>query len=158
MSEVTCSSSQLKLKCQSVLQKQPETTAKLCVFFPRASGFWIRTRRSQWSVLGSASTRWIGNMDPGRGKCESNSGMIWSGSGLRHGPFGTSGGSTILIGAAGAPMGNWPLCSEVCSLLVLVNSEAVTVVPSVSRGGLAVIQWNRRLNQWCWFDCRLVGR
>ena len=67
----------------------------------------------------------------GRGKFETKSGKRGSGSGLRHGPFGTSRSSTILIGAAGAPMGNWPVTSKVCSLRVLVTSGAVTVVPTV---------------------------
>ena len=70
-------------------------------------------------------------MEPGRGKGETNSGTRGSGSGLRHGPFGTSGSGTILIGAAGAPIGNWPLTSEVCSSIVLVTSGAVTRVPTV---------------------------
>ena len=74
-------------------------------------------------------------MEPGRGKGETNSGTIGSGSGLRHDPFGTSVSGTILIGAAGAPMGNlahqW-VTSEVCSLILLVTSGAVTVVPTVS--------------------------
>ena len=65
---------------------------------------------------------------------ETNSGTRVSGSGLRHGPFGTSGSGTILIGAAGAPMGKlahqW-VTSEVCSSKVLVTSGAVTVVPTV---------------------------
>ena len=60
--------------------------------------------------------------------------MRGSGSGLRHGPIGTSGSSTNLIGAAGAPMGNlahrW-VTSEVCSSIVLVTSGVVTVVPTV---------------------------
>ena len=78
-----------------------------------------------------------------------------SGSGLRQGPFGTSGSGTILIGAAGAPIGNlahrWaivlvtsgavivvptvlgavPLEQCPCSLIVLVTSGAVTVVPTL---------------------------
>ena len=73
-------------------------------------------------------------MEPGRGKGETNSGTRGSGSGLRHGPFGTSGSGIILIGAAGAPMGNlahrW-VTFEVCSSIVLVTSGAVTVVPTV---------------------------
>ena len=60
-----------------------------------------------------------------------NSGTRGSGSGLRHDPFGTSGSGTILIGAAGAPIGNCPVTSEVCSLLVPVISGVVTVVPTV---------------------------
>ena len=68
-------------------------------------------------------------MEPGRGKGETNSGTRGSGSGLRHGPFGTSGSGTILVGAAGAPIGNWPVTSEVCSSIVFVTSGAVTVVP-----------------------------
>ena len=70
-------------------------------------------------------------MEPDRGKGETNSGTKRSGSGLRHDPFGTSGSDTILIGAAGAPVGNWPVTSEVCSSIVLVTSGAVTVVPTV---------------------------
>ena len=46
-------------------------------------------------------------MEPDRGKGKTNSGTIGSGSGLRHGPFGTSGSGTILFGAAGAPMGDF---------------------------------------------------
>ena len=73
-------------------------------------------------------------MESGKGKGETNSGTRGSGSGLRHGPFGTSGSGTILIGAAGAPMGNlahrW-VTSEVYSSIVLVTSGAVTVVPTV---------------------------
>ena len=68
-------------------------------------------------------------MEPGRGKSETNSGTRGSGSGLRRGPFGTSGSGTILIGAAGAPMGNWPMTSGVYSSIV--TSGAVTVVPIV---------------------------
>ena len=70
-------------------------------------------------------------MEPGRGKGETNSGTRGCGSGLRHGPFGTSGCGTILIGAACAPMGNWLVTSEVCSSIVLVISGAVTVVQTV---------------------------
>ena len=66
-------------------------------------------------------------MEPGRGKCETNSGR-------RDGLIGTSGSGTILIGAAGAPMGNladrW-VTSEVCSSIVLVTSGAVTVISTV---------------------------
>ena len=114
-----------------VLQELPETTVKLCGFSPRAFGFCIRIRRGRSSVLRSASTRlWSGEIEPGRGKGEKNSGTRESGSGLRHGPFGTSGSGVILIGAAGAPMGKmahrW-VTSEVCSLRVLVTSGAVTV-------------------------------
>ena len=61
-------------------------------------------------------------MEPGRGKGEMNSGTRRSGYGLRHAPFGTSGSGTILIGAAGAPIGNWPVISEVFSLLEPVIS------------------------------------
>ena len=65
---------------------------------------------------------------------ETNSGTRGSGSGLRHGPFGTSVSGTILIGAAGAPIGNlahrW-VTSEVCSSIVFVTSGAITVVPTV---------------------------
>ena len=68
-------------------------------------------------------------MEPGREKGETNSGTSRSGSGLRHGPFVTSGSGTILTGAAGAPIGN--LTSEVCSSILLVTSGAVTVVPTV---------------------------
>ena len=70
-------------------------------------------------------------MEPGRGKGSASSGTRGSGSGLRHGPFSTSGSGTILIGAAGAPIGNWPVTSEACSSIVLVASGAVTVVPTV---------------------------
>ena len=59
-----------------------------------------------------------------------NSGTRGSGSGLRHGSLGISGNDTILIGAAGVPIGNLPVTSVVWSLLVLITSEAVTVVPS----------------------------
>ena len=118
-----------------VLQELPETTAKLCGFSRRAFDFRIRTRGGRSSVNRSASTRlWSGEKEPGRGKDDTNSGTRGSGSGLRHGPFGTSGSATILIGAGGAPMGNlahrW-LTSEVCSLIVLVTSGAVTVIPTV---------------------------
>ena len=65
-------------------------------------------------------------MEPGRGKGETNSGLRGSGSGLRHGPIGTSGSGTILIGVADAPIGNWPVTSEVCSSIVLV-----TLLPTV---------------------------
>ena len=61
-------------------------------------------------------------MEPGRGKGETKSCTRGSGSGLRHGPIGTSGSGTILIGAADAPIGNWPLTSEVCSSIVLATS------------------------------------
>ena len=70
-------------------------------------------------------------MEPGTGKGEKNSGTRGSGSGIRHGPFGTSGSITIQIGAAGAPMGNWPLTSEVRSFIVPVTSGAVTAVQTV---------------------------
>ena len=73
-------------------------------------------------------------MEPGRGKGETNSRTRGSGTGLRPGPFGTSGSGTVLIGAAGAPMGNlahrW-VTSEVCSSIGLVTSGGVTVVPTV---------------------------
>ena len=118
-----------------VLQELPETTAKLCGFSLRAFRFCIRTRGGRSSVLRSASTRlWSGEMEPDRGKCETNSGTRGRGSDLRHGPFGTSGSGIILICAAGAPIGKlvhrW-LTSEVCSSKVLVPSGAVTVVPTV---------------------------
>ena len=58
--------------------------------------------------------------------------MTRRGSGLRHSSFGTSGSGTIVIGAAEAPMGNCSVTSEVGSLLVLVTSVAVTVVPTVT--------------------------
>ena len=70
-------------------------------------------------------------MEPGRRKGEMNSAIRGRGSGLRYGPFGTSESSTILIGTAGAPMGNWPVTSEVCSSIALVTSGAVTVIPTV---------------------------
>ena len=73
-------------------------------------------------------------MKPGRGKGETNSGTRGSGSGLINDPFGTSGSGTILIGAAGAPMGNLKhrlVTSDVCSSIVFVTSGAVTVVPTV---------------------------
>ena len=77
----------------------------------------------------------MGEMEPGRAKGETNSGTRGTGSGLRHGPFGTSVRGTILIGAAGTPMGNlahrWGT-SEVCSSIVLVTSGAVTVLPTVT--------------------------
>ena len=60
-----------------------------------------------------------------------NSGTRGSESGLRHGPFSISGSGTILIGEAGAPIGKWPVTFEVCSLIVLLTSEAITVVPTV---------------------------
>ena len=46
-----------------------------------------------------------------------------SGSGFRHGLFGTSGSGFILIGAPGAPMSNWPVTSEVlhCQYLSLLD-------------------------------------
>ena len=44
---------------------------------------------------------------------------------------GTSRSVTILIGKAGAPMGNWPATFEVCFLSVLVILEAVPKVPAV---------------------------
>ena len=61
-----------------------------------------------------------------------NSGKRESESGLRHGPFGISRSGTILTGAAGAPIGNWAVTFEVCSLLVLVSSRSITVVPTIS--------------------------
>ena len=61
-------------------------------------------------------------MEPGRGKGETNSGTRGSGSGLRHGPIGTWGSGTILIDAADAPIGNWPVTSEVSSSIVFVTS------------------------------------
>ena len=61
-----------------------------------------------------------------------NSGTRGSESGLRHCPFGISGSDTILIGAAGAPISNWPVTFEVCSMIVLVTSAAITVVPTLS--------------------------
>ena len=67
-------------------------------------------------------------MEPDRGKSETNPSMRGSESGLRRGPFGISG--TIVIGAAGAPIGNWPLIFEVCSLIVVVTSGGITVVPT----------------------------
>ena len=138
-----------------------ETTAKIYHFFPRASGFCIRTRGSRCSVLRSASTRWSGEVETGRGKGEMNSGTRGSEFSLRHAPFATSGSSTILIDAADAPMDNWPLTSEVCSLLVFVTIGAVPVVPTVPWAvpfwGFEVTQTKRGLKQWCWFNCRLVG-
>ena len=84
-------------------------------------------------------------MEPGRGK--ENSGTRGSGSGLRHGLFGTSGSGTILIGAAGAPMGKlahrW-VTSEVSSSIVLVTSGAVTVVSTVP-GAVPLEQCRRSL-------------
>ena len=78
-------------------------------------------------------------MEPGRGKGETNSGKRGSGPGLRHGPFGTLGSGTIIIGAAGAPIGNWPVTSEVCSSIVLFTSlltvpgaVPLEVLPSLS--------------------------
>ena len=142
---LTCESLTLSLPCSIggnmsiwlalVLQELPETTAKLCGFSRRAFSFCIRTRGCRSSVLRSASTRlWSGEMEPGRGKGETNSGTRGSGPGRRHGPFATSGSSNILIGAAGAPIGNlahrW-VTSEVCWSIVLVTSGAVTVVPTV---------------------------
>ena len=113
-----------------VLQELPETTAKFCDF----SAFCIRTREGRSSALRSASTSWSGEMKPCSGKGATNSGTIGSGSGIRHSPFGTSGSGTILIGAAGAPMGNladqW-LTSGEYSSIVLVTSGPVTVVPTV---------------------------
>ena len=46
------------------------------------------------------------------------------------GPFSISGSGTILVGAAGAPIGKWPVTFQVCSLIVLLT-EAKTVVPTV---------------------------
>ena len=48
-------------------------------------------------------------MEPVRGKGETNSGTVGSVSGLRYGPFGIAGSGIILTGAAGAPIGNWPV-------------------------------------------------
>ena len=61
-------------------------------------------------------------MEPVRGKGETNSGTGGSVSGLRYGPFGIAGSGIILIGAAGAPIGNWPVTSELCSSIVLLTS------------------------------------
>ena len=61
-------------------------------------------------------------MEPGRGKGETNTDTRENGSGLRDSPFGTSGSGIILIGAAGAPISNWPVTSESCPLKVLVTS------------------------------------
>ena len=112
-----------------VQQELPETTTKLCGFSRRAFDFCICTRGGRSSVLRSASTRRTCKMEPGRGKGETNSGTRGSVFGLIH-----LGKCTILIGAAGAPMGNLAhqcVTFEVCSLIVLVTSRAVTVVPTV---------------------------
>ena len=55
---------------------------------------------------------------------------VRSGSGLRHDLFGTSGSGTIEFGAAGKPMSNWPVTSDVFPSLVLVTSGAGPVVPT----------------------------
>ena len=105
-----------------LLQELSKTTAKLCVFFPEGVLDLSSDLREPLEV---ANGTWK------RGKVEMNSGTKGSGSCLKHCPFGNSGSDNILIGAAGAPMGNWPLTSEVCSLIVLVTSGALTVVPTV---------------------------
>ena len=62
---------------------------------------------------------------------------------------------TILIGAAGALMGDFRdmFIDSTCHFWSGNCSTNSTWISAL--GDFTVIQWNRGLKQWCWFNCRL---